>query len=125
MRTAVAVAVALAIAACGSAAPPCDRLDARACTQDRRCILDRGSADAIVCRAAIGCELVVHELDLVDFVEPPVTKPRPSEYVRRCEAHPECRYEDRGCFCPCNLSGFPTCNCDCGGGLPRRCAPRK
>jgi hypothetical protein len=107
---------------------PCDTLTAKDCTLRRDCLLDRKAAGptmsntTIGCRAAVGCELRVGAADLgTRDLKPDEWQ---AEFVKTCEADPKCRYEDRGCFCPCNLSGFPMCNCACGGGLPARCAPR-
>jgi hypothetical protein len=97
----------------------CSSLSAKECTERRSCLLDRG-AKGVVCRDAIGCELEVTALDLTE-VAPLV---RHEAFKTRCERNPACRYEDRGCFCPCGLSGFPNCNCACGGGLPARCAKK-
>ena len=122
MRWLVAIAW---LSACGSNGAPapqatCASLTAKQCTETRTCLLESGTKSGVVCRAAVGCELRVTEHDVATL---PYLEQHP-ELVKRCEADPACRYEDRGCFCPCNLSGFPQCNCACGGGLPPRCTKR-
>jgi hypothetical protein len=99
----------------------CATLTAKDCAERRDCLLDRDKG-AIACRAAAGCELRVSAADLAPLhLEPGDWY---TKFKTTCEQDPKCVYENRGCFCPCNLSGFPSCNCDCGGGLPARCANR-
>jgi len=117
--------VLLLAAACssgGSATADCSAMTAKACTESRECILDKGPAAAPICRAATSCERRLTALDVESLHLTGDALHR--EIVSRCEADAACRYEDRGCFCPCGLSGFPQCNCACGGGLPARCAER-
>jgi hypothetical protein len=111
------LAVLLAITGCkgSSRSASCAELTMKACTEHPGCILDRGPGGAPRCSAATACERRLAGRDLG----------RPADLVQHCEADPVCRYEDRGCFCPCNLSGFPACDCACGGGLPPRCAERR
>ena len=117
---ALVVVVVVVVAACSSssARKSCRDVDAKTCTERRECILDHVGS-AIGCRDAVGCEL---EVTLLDVHGTPEEARR--ELVSRCAANPACEVEDRGCFCPCGLSGFPSCNCACGGGLPTRCAPK-
>lgn len=123
------VLVLLVVAACGSSSSSdsttvaCPILTAKACTEHPACILDKGPTAAPICRAATSCELRLTSFDARSLNLTGDDLHR--EIVKRCEADATCRYEDRGCFCPCNLSGFPACACACGGGLPARCTERR
>jgi len=101
---------------------PCETLDRAGCLASLVCTLvapERARSNRYVCRPARGnCEAGIRQV--------------PAD-ADRCAARTGCVVVPASCYCPCRGSGrtavedrpgTEACDCDCGGGPPRRCAPR-